>query len=129
MFLLWCPQTVLKNSKKFQRNCNFPKWFFLKKHQIWLKNTVFSQKIIFENYSFSKTSWNFQERFEFTRVKTSNIVFIVLLDHQAAHIYTYMGQNILMILRVLGTRKLIYVTKAKIVELWKENRILRMNEI
>ena len=69
-----------------------------------------------ENCSFSKTSWNFQERFEFTRVKTSNIVFIILLDHQAAHIYTYMGQNILMILRVFGTEKLIYVTKVEIEE-------------
>ena len=82
-----------------------------------------------ENCSFSKTSWNFQELFEVTRVKTSNIVFIILLDQQVAHIYTYMGQNILMILRVFGTKKLIYVTKAQIVELRKENGVLRMNEI
>ena len=68
------------------------------------------------------------ERFKVTRVKTSNIVFIILLDHQAVHIYTYMGQNILMILRVFGTKKLIYVTKAEIVELWKENGVLRINE-
>ena len=74
---------------------------------------------ISEKCNFSETTCNFRERFEVTRVKTSNIVFIILLDHQAAHIYTYMGQNILMILRVFGTNKLIYVTKAKIVELWK----------
>ena len=28
-------------------------------------------------------------------MNTSNIKFIMLLDPQAAHIYTYMGQNIL----------------------------------
>ena len=39
---------------------------------------------------------------------------MILLDHQAAHIYTYMGQNILMILRVFEPKKVIYVTKAKI---------------
>ena len=66
----------------------------MEKHQIWLKNNVFPQKSILENCSFSETIWNFKERFEDTRVKASNIKFIMLLDHQAAHIYTYMGLNL-----------------------------------
>ena len=52
-----------------------------------------------------KTNWNFYERFEDTRVKTSNIKFIMLLDHQVAHIYKYMGQNIPNILGVFGLKK------------------------
>ena len=40
-----------------------------------------------------------------------------------------MGQNILMILRVFEPKKVIYVTKANIVRLGKESRILRRNEI
>ena len=87
----------------------------------------FHEKKILENYIFSETNWNFKERFEDTRVKTSNIIFIILLDHQAAHIYRYMGQNILKILK--GFRKKNYVTKADIVGLGKESRLLRMNEI
>ena len=51
------------------------------------------------------------------------------MDHEVAHIYTYMGQNILMILRVFEPKKVIYVTKAKIMRLGKESRLLRMNEI
>ena len=43
--------------------------------------------------------------------------------------YTYMGQNILMILRVFEPKKVIYVTKAKIMRLGKEKRLLRMNGI
>ena len=62
-------------------------------------------------------------------MKTSNIIFIILLDHQAAHIYYYMGQNILKILRVFGPKKLFYVTKAKIVGLGKEISLLRMYKI
>ena len=85
--------------------------------------------MILEIYIFSETNWNFYERFEDTRVKTSNIIFIILLDHQAAHIYTYMGQNILKILRVFEPKKNIYATKANIVRLGKESRILRRNEI
>ena len=40
-----------------------------------------------------------------------------------------MGQNTLMILRVIVSKKLIYATKAKIVGLRKESRLRRMNEI
>ena len=59
----------------------------MEKHQIGPKNTVFPQKSILENCSYSETTWNFKERFEVPKVKTSNIIFIIILDHQAAHIY------------------------------------------
>ena len=66
----------------------------MEKHQIGPKNTVFPQKSILENCSYSETTWNFKEQFEVPKVKTSNIIFIIILDHQAAHIYKYMGQSI-----------------------------------
>ena len=83
----------------------------MEKHQIGPKNTVFPQKSILENCSYSETTWNFKERFEVPKVKTSNIIFIIILDHQAAHIYRYMGLNIPYILGVFGLKKLFYVTK------------------
>ena len=85
--------------------------------------------MILENYIFSETNWNFKEQFEDTRVITSNIIFIILLDHQAAHIYTYMGQNIHQILGVFELKILFYATKAKFVGLGKECRLQRMDEI
>ena len=75
----------------------------------WWKYCVFEQDLVFsheksffENCNFSETTWNFHERFEDTRLKTSNMKFIMLLDHQATHIYKYMGQNIANILGFLG---------------------------
>ena len=62
----------------------------------------FHQKPFWKNCSFSKTIWNFMERFEDTRVKTSNMKFFMLSDHQVAHIYKYMGQNIPNILGYFG---------------------------
>ena len=97
--------------------------------QIWFKNTVFPPKSIFENYSFTKTSLNFYDRFEDTRIKTSSFECTMLFDYQAAHIYKYMGQNISKILGVFEAKKIFYATKAKIVGLGKECRLLRINEI
>ena len=61
-----------------------------------------TKKSFLENSNFSETAWKFHERFEDTRLKTSNMKFIMLLDHQVAHIYKYMGQNIANILGFLG---------------------------
>ena len=63
------------------------------------------EKSVLENCNFSETTWNFHKRFEDTRLKTSNMKFIMLLDHQAAHIYKYMGQNIPYILSFFGLKK------------------------
>ena len=66
---------------------------------------VFSRNNILENLNFSKTTWNIEKRLEVARVNTSNIVFITLLDHQATHIYKYMGQNIPNNLGFFGLKK------------------------
>ena len=54
----------------------------------------FQQKHFQENVNFSETTWNFQKRFEDSRVNLLNNTFLRLLEHHAAHMYRYMGLNI-----------------------------------
>ena len=88
-----------------------------RKYCVFEPDLVFShEKSFLENCSFSKTTWNFKERFEDTRVKTSNMKFIMLLDHQAAHIYKYMGQNIANILGFLGYKNSFMLQTLKLLD-------------
>ena len=98
----------LRETSIFQ---NYVSWKYKEIQCFWARSAVFPWNIILENRSFSKSIWNFWKRFEVTRVNTLNILFIVPLDHQAAHIYRYMGLNIPYILGVFGLKNMFYFTK------------------
>ena len=53
----------------------------------------------------------FENGLKSPRVNTLDILFIVPFDHQAAHIYKYMGLNIPYILGVFGLKNMFYFTK------------------